>query len=201
VPHLDAAGQIVHYISIRLDITERKLNEHRMTHLANHDALTGLPNRYLLLDRFHTVLAQCHRDKSQAAVMFIDLDKFKPINDTLGHKAGDLVLIEVTRRLLSCVRQVDTVSRHGGDEFIILLAGVTNASDMGVFAQKVLSALNETFLIMENELSLGASVGIALFPADGGDMETLLKHSDLAMYCAKQNGRNNYQFYNPDMHK
>lgn len=200
VPHKDLDGRIVHYISIRLDITQRKLNEQRLAHLANHDALTGLSNRYLLTDRFQTVMAQCRRDSTRAAIMFIDLDKFKPINDTYGHKVGDLVLIEVTRRLLDGVRLVDTVSRHGGDEFIILLAGISNAEDVGVLAKKLLESLAAPINILGTELSLSASIGIALFPFDGEDMETLLKHGDLAMYFAKESGRNNYQFYEPNLH-
>jgi diguanylate cyclase (GGDEF)-like protein/PAS domain S-box-containing protein len=199
VPHMDSNGHITKYISIRMDITQRKLDEDRMTHFANHDALTGLPNRLRLAHRFELVLAQCRREKTQAAVMFIDLDKFKPINDTYGHKVGDLVLIEVTKRLQSCVRQMDTVSRHGGDEFIVLLAGVTHAADVAVVARKLLDSLAEPYLIMDNELRLSASVGIAFSPVDGEDMETLLKHSDLAMYSAKQNGSNNFQFYTPSM--
>jgi len=195
VPNFDSDGHIFHYISIRIDITERKSNEHRMSLLAHHDTLTGLPNRNLLLDRFHSAIAQCRRDNTQAALMFIDLDKFKPINDTFGHKAGDLVLIEVSKRLLSCVRQVDTVSRHGGDEFIILIAGISHAEDLGAIAQKLLNSLAEPYHILENVLNLSASIGIALFPQDGKDMEALLKFSDLAMYSAKQSGRNNYRFY------
>jgi diguanylate cyclase (GGDEF)-like protein/PAS domain S-box-containing protein len=195
VPTFDSDGHIVNYVSIRIDITERKNDEHRMSLLAHHDTLTGLPNRNLLLDRCQSALAQCRRDDTQAALMFVDLDKFKPINDTYGHEAGDLVLIEVARRLQSCVRKVDTVSRHGGDEFIILIAGISNAEDVGVIAQKLLNSLTEPYPIFGNILSLSASIGIALFPQDGEDMEALLKSSDLAMYAAKQCGRNNYQFY------
>jgi diguanylate cyclase (GGDEF)-like protein/PAS domain S-box-containing protein len=200
VPHKDLDGRIVYYISIRLDITQRKLNEQYLAHMANHDALTGLPNRYLLMDRFQTVMAQCRRDSTCAAILFIDLDKFKPINDTYGHKVGDLVLIEVTRRLLAGVRLVDTVSRHGGDEFIILLAGISNAEDVGMLAKKLLDSLEIPINILGAELSLSASIGIALFPSDGDDMEVLLKHADLAMYFAKENGRNNYEFYRPNLH-
>jgi diguanylate cyclase (GGDEF)-like protein/PAS domain S-box-containing protein len=195
VPLKDKGGRIVNYISIRLDITERKLAEQRMAHLANHDALTGLPNRHLLEDRFQTVLARCRRNHGQTAVMFIDLDKFKPINDTLGHKIGDLLLIELTRRLRSGVREQDTVSRHGGDEFIILLSDITSLGDAGRLAQKLLESLIEPDQIMGHTLSISASIGIAVFPDHGEDMEALLKHSDLAMYRAKQLGGNNCQFY------
>jgi len=199
VPLKDANGHIDRFISIRLDVTERKLVEQRMAHIANHDALTGLPNRYLLEDRFQAVLAQSRRSATQTAVMFIDLDKFKPINDTLGHKVGDLLLIEVTRRLRNTIREVDTVSRHGGDEFIVLLGGITKTGDAGILAQKLLQALTASYQVMGNELSISASIGISVFPDDGDDMETLLKHSDLAMYFAKEKGGNNFQFYTPDM--
>ncbi|MBI3901719.1 MAG: diguanylate cyclase [Nitrosomonadales bacterium] len=199
VPLKDKEGHTVRYISIRIDITERKQAEHEMTHMANHDALTGLPNRYLLEDRFHAVLAHCHRSNIKTAIMFIDLDKFKIINDTLGHKVGDLLLIEVTRRLLAAVREVDTVSRHGGDEFIILLDDIAHIEDAGMLAQKLLDALTAPYQIMGNELNISASIGIAIFPNDGTNMETLLKHSDSAMYFAKENGRNNFQYFKPGM--
>ncbi|WP_145983696.1 diguanylate cyclase domain-containing protein [Ferriphaselus amnicola] len=201
VPLKDQDGKIVRYISIRLDITGRKKTELHMAHLANHDALTGLPNRYLLQDRFKAILARCRRSNMQTAVIFVDLDKFKPINDTLGHKVGDLLLIEVSQRLRSGIREVDTVSRHGGDEFIILLADIANIEDAAMLAQKLLHSLIEPYQIMGHELSISASMGISIFPQDGDDMEGLLKHSDLAMYYAKRNGGNNCQFYTPDMHK
>lgn len=199
VPLKDKDGRVVSYISIRLDITERKLTEQRMAHLANHDPLTGLPNRNLLEDRFLTVLARCRRNHTQTAVMFIDLDKFKPINDTLGHKVGDLLLIELTRRLRSCVREQDTVSRHGGDEFIILLSDITSAADAGMLAEKLLESLIEPYEIMGNTLSISASIGIAVFPDHGDDMESLIKHSDIAMYHAKQQGGNHCSLYSPGM--
>lgn len=201
VPVKNSAGEIEHYISIRIDITERKLAEQRITHLANHDALTGLPNRYLLEDRFKTVLAACRRGETMTAVMFIDLDKFKPINDTLGHKVGDMLLIEVTQRLRKSIREVDTVSRHGGDEFIILLAGIASVADAEVLVKKLLESVIRPYEILGNTLTISASIGIAVFPNDGDDMDVLLKHSDIAMYIAKQKGGNNYQLYTPDMHK
>ncbi|MDD2684697.1 MAG: diguanylate cyclase [Gallionella sp.] len=201
VPVKNSAGEIEHYISIRIDITERKLDEQRITHLANHDALTGLPNRYLLEDRFKTVLAACRRGEMKTAVMFIDLDKFKPINDTLGHKVGDLLLVEVAQRLRNSIREVDTVSRHGGDEFIILLAGISGVADTEVLVKKLLESVIRPYEILGNTLTISASIGIAVFPDDGDDMDVLLKHSDIAMYIAKQKGGNNCQFYTPDMHK
>lgn len=201
VPLKDTDGRITRYISIRLDITARKHTEQRMTHLANHDALTGLPNRYLLQDRFHAVLARCTRHRVATAVMFIDLDEFKPINDTLGHKVGDLLLVEVAKRLRAGVREVDTVSRHGGDEFIILLAEISNTQDAQSLAEKLLEALNQPYPIMGQALHISASIGVATFPKDGDNMEALLKHSDLAMYYAKQSGGSSCQLYRADMHK
>lgn len=201
VPFKDTDGRIVRYISIRLDITEHKHTEQRMAHLANHDALTGLPNRNLLEDRIQSALAQCRRNNTLMALMFIDLDRFKPINDTLGHKVGDLLLVEISRRLRSCVREVDTVSRHGGDEFIVLLAGIENAANAELLAVKLLESLIAPCTILDHALSISASMGIAIYPADGECMESLLKHSDLAMYAAKQKGGNSYHFYTPDMHK
>ncbi|MDD4911103.1 MAG: diguanylate cyclase [Sideroxydans sp.] len=201
VPVKNSAGEIEHYISIRIDITERKLAEQRITHLANHDALTGLPNRYLLEDRFQTVLAACRRGEMMTAIMFIDLDKFKPINDTLGHKVGDMLLIEVTQRLRNSIREVDTVSRHGGDEFIVLLANIASVADAEVLVKKLLESVIRPYEILGNTLTISASIGIAVYPNDGDDMDVLLKHSDIAMYVAKQKGGNNYQLYSPDMHK
>jgi diguanylate cyclase (GGDEF)-like protein len=182
-------------------ITERKLNELRMTHIANHDALTGLPNRNLLEDRFKSVLANCRRDKTMTAVMFVDLDKFKPINDTYGHQVGDLLLIEVTKRMRQGVREVDTVSRHGGDEFIVLMSSIGTASDAEKLACKLLKSVCQPYLIEGNTLAVSVSIGIAVFPDDGADMEILLQHSDLAMYHAKKQSGNNCQRYTDSMFK
>jgi diguanylate cyclase (GGDEF)-like protein/PAS domain S-box-containing protein len=201
VPVKDSTGTIIHYISIRIDVTERKLAEQRISHIANHDALTGLPNRYLLEDRFRTVLAACRRTDSKTAVMFIDLDKFKPINDTLGHKIGDMLLIEVTQRLRGALREVDTLSRHGGDEFIVFLASVASAEDAGMLANKLLDSVIQPYVIRGNTINISASIGIALYPQDGDGMEALLAHSDIAMYTAKHLGGNNCVRYTPDLHK
>lgn len=175
--------------------------DQRIMQMATHDGLTGLPNRYLLEDRIKQALAHDQRRQEQAAVLFVDLDHFKTINDSLGHAMGDSLLQEVAARLSAIIRSEDTVVRHGGDEFIILLPNIIDNQEAKVVAQKILHELNRSFLIQEKELHIGGSIGIALFPSDGDDMETLLKNSDIAMYHAKKNGRNNYQFFSPEMNK
>ena len=187
------------FIRTARDISERKEAEQRIRYMASHDALTKLPNRTLLQDRIEQVLVQNRRRKQQAAILFIDLDKFKIINDTLGHDFGDGVLIEVSNRLTAQVRSEDTVARQGGDEFIILLSNISNPENTGLIAQKIMDSLTMPFLIDGKELHIGASIGIALFPEDGEDMVTLLKNSDIAMYHAKEYGRGNFQFFSEKM--
>jgi len=195
VPMRDASGQVTRYISIRIDITERKLVEHEMLHMATHDALTGLANRSMLLDRMDQALATVRRTGDMVAVLFIDLDQFKSINDTLGHNVGDLLLVEVAARLQTCVRTEDTLARQGGDEFIVFMPRIHAPQDAATLAQKLLLQLASPFQIGEHLLRIGSSIGIALFPDDGEDVDTLLKHSDVAMYQVKAGGRNNYRFY------
>jgi diguanylate cyclase (GGDEF)-like protein/PAS domain S-box-containing protein len=174
---------------------ERKQAEQRITHAATHDALTGLPNRLLLQDRISRIIAQEYRRPGHAAVLFIDLDHFKIINDSLGHNVGDLLLKEIAGRLSSCVRGEDTVARQGGDEFIVVLHMIENGQAAGIVAQKILDALVQPYSIDGEELHISGSIGIAVSPNDGEDVETLLKNSDTAMYHAKEAGRNNYQFF------
>ena len=180
---------------------ERRSAEQRIVEMATHDALTGLPNRYLLQDRIKQTLAQDSRDRKQMAVLFIDLDHFKNINDSLGHDVGDLLLQEVAKRLISCVRAEDTVARQGGDEFIVVLNSIGKSIDAARVAQKILDAMKRGFYIGGNECYIGSSIGIAIFPDDGSDAETLLKNSDVAMYHAKESGRNNFQFYTEELNK
>lgn len=201
VPLKDETGYIQRYISIRIDITERKKNEERMIYMGTHDVLTGLPNRVLLQDRIKQALAHDKRYGTNAALLFIDLDQFKIINDSLGHDIGDLLLIEVTNRLLSCVREEDTVARQGGDEFIILLPDIPNADHSEVVAKSILDAVVEPYNIENNELRISASIGIAVFPDDCDNVNMLMKYSDTAMYYAKESGRNNYQRFKPEMNK
>jgi len=187
------------FITAARDITDRKDAEQRINYMASHDSLTKLPNRTLLQDRIQQTLAHNNRRDQKAALIFIDLDKFKVINDTLGHDVGDSLLQEAAARLVSGVRSEDTVARQGGDEFIILLSTINHPEDAGVIAQKILDSITRPFNIKGKELHIGASIGIAVFPEDGDNMETLLKNSDIAMYHAKESGRGNYQFFSAEM--
>lgn len=174
---------------------ERKLADQRISYLATHDNLTGLPNWHLLHDRVTQVISHAGRHRKQAAILFIDLDRFKIINDSLGHEMGDLLLKETAIRLRSCVRAEDTVARQGGDEFIVLLQGINDHQDAGAVAKKVLEAIMQPYPISGKKLHIGCSIGIAMFPDDGGNADTLLKSSDIAMYHAKEIGRNNFRNY------
>lgn len=187
------------FIGIMRDITERKATEEKIIHLAHHDALTDLPNRRLVQERIQQTIAWARRSGAQFAVMFIDLDKFKGINDTLGHDVGDRLLQMVAHRLTECLREEDTVGRQGGDEFIVLLGILSAAEDAALVAQKILDALSTPFIINGRDLHTSASIGIAVYPQDGTDVETLLKNSDTAMYHAKETGRSNYQFFTQAM--
>jgi len=193
------AGQIVNYVGMFSDITERKAAAARIEHLAHHDALTNLPNRLLLHDRIRQAIAQAQRSRDLVAVLFIDLDRFKIVNDSLGHQAGDELLVGVSGRLRRCVREGDTVSRLGGDEFVILLNSVDDARTAGVVAQKVLDTMHGHFLIEQHDIAISPSIGISLYPQDGANAETLIKNADAAMYHAKNLGRNNYQFYTQEL--
>jgi len=175
----------------------RKQAEERIRHLANYDELTGLPNRSMFQERLHHALAQAHRHARPLAVLFIDLDRFKDINDTLGHEAGDHVLKDVAERLRGCLRDSDTVGRLGGDEFVVLIEGLPQLADVAAVAKKILEAVARPFMLAAKEFHIGASIGISAFPEDGKDLQTLLKHADAAMYRAKEQGRNNYQFHSP----
>ncbi len=178
---------------------ERKQVNKRINHMASHDALTGLPNRFLLQDRISQALAHNQRYHGVTAVLFIDLDHFKVINDSLGHDIGDLLLKDVAKRLLSSIRSEDTAARQGGDEFIVVLPHVVNTHDVEVVAQKILNVMALPFHVRTRELHIGASIGIAICPNDGKDSDTLLKHSDTAMYHAKSSGRNKFLFFTQEM--
>lgn len=181
------------------DITERKQAEEQLYRLAHHDTLTGLPNRILFLDRLQQAKALANRYRHQLAVLFLDLDRFKIINDTLGHPVGDKLLLKVAQRIAGCVREVDTVARIGGDEFTIILVNVDNLDDVKRVAQKILQSLSVSFTVDTYELFITASIGITLYPVDGDNLDTLVKKADIAMYHAKGEGRNNFQFYTPRM--
>jgi diguanylate cyclase (GGDEF)-like protein/PAS domain S-box-containing protein len=184
---------------LHAEIQERKLAEEQIRYLANHDALTGLPNRRLLMDRLEQAMELARRNGKQAAVHFIDLDRFKPINDRLGHRIGDLLLRAVAVRLRGLLRAMDTVSRVGGDEFVLVLPDMHSGTSAGDTAQKVLTALAQPYTIEGHELSVTPSIGISVFPRDGSDVETLLACADAAMYHAKSVGRANYQLFTPAM--
>jgi diguanylate cyclase (GGDEF)-like protein/PAS domain S-box-containing protein len=181
------------------DISERKQAEEKIKSLAYHDGLTGLPNRLLFNDRLSIAVAQAHRLGQRLAILFLDLDRFKVINDSLGHGVGDRLLQDVAKRLLSTVREGDTVARLGGDEFTLLLPGVGRPLDLAKLAEKILDTLKQPFRIEENELFITASMGVSLYPEDGRDPETLVKNADTAMYRAKDQGRDNYQLYTAAM--
>ncbi len=195
----DANGRPVNYIEIFSDVSERKEREERVRHLAHHDFLTDLPNRVLLNDRITQAISLAERNHTQVAVMFLDLDRFKNVNDSLGHTVGDKLLQEVGLRLRGCMRASDTVSRQGGDEFVILMPDMDDAADIARAAQKVLDSVAHPYAIDGHELVSTPSIGISVYPADGRDVESLLKNADAAMYHAKESGRNNYQFFTQDM--
>lgn len=187
-----------HLLESFIDITERKKAEHKIKQLAFYDSLTGLPNRSLLMERLNFLLAQAHRNKHLVGVMFLDLDRFKEINDTLGHSHGDQLLRIVSERLLTTVRETDIVARLGGDEFVIIF-DIVHDETMTTIAQKILGNLSKPVFLGEQEVVNTCSIGIALYPMDGNDENTLLKNADIAMYEAKQKGRNNYQFFSANM--
>jgi len=186
---------------LQAEIVERRQAEARAHHMAYHDSLTGLPNRALLSDRLERAMLAARRDGLRLAVMFIDLDRFKTINDSLGHLTGDHLLKEVASRLCRVVRASDTVARLGGDEFVIVVPGVHAAAECGQVGEKIIAALAAPFPFEGRALHISPSIGICLYPDDGGDVETLMRHADAAMYHAKAAGRNNYQFFSERMNQ
>ena len=178
---------------------DRKSAEDRLAYMAQFDALTGLPNRTLYLDRLAHAIHSAGREGQPVAVLFVDIDRFKAVNDTLGHGVGDELLVQIAQRLKSTVRSGDTIGRLSGDEFALVLAPLAQADHAGIVGQKINDALAASFTIQGHTVYVSGSVGISLFPADGADPETLLKNADLAMYRAKQSGRNGYQFYMPEL--
>ena len=191
----DNKGVPTHFVAIYSDITARKLQEKRLEYLANHDALTGLPNRVFFRDILDQGLARSKRSKDYLVLMFIDLDKFKPINDSLGHEVGDAVLKEVALRLKKCVRQSDTVCRLGGDEFVVVLQDVKKKEGASSIARKILESLSHPFKVCDNECNIGASIGISISPLDSDDMDTLISNADTAMYRVKEKGRNDFLYF------
>jgi diguanylate cyclase (GGDEF)-like protein/PAS domain S-box-containing protein len=200
-PIHDRRGQVTGAVMVFHDVSKARALSSKMSHLAQHDSLTDLPNRTLFSDRLTAAIAAAQRYRRKLAVLFLDLDRFKHINDSLGHAIADRLLQSVARRLHACVRASDTVSRQGGDEFVILLSEVARAQDAAVSAEKILLAVRRPHHIDQHDLHLTASIGIVTYPDDGTDAETLMKNADFAMYHAKDSGRNNYQFFRPDMNE
>jgi diguanylate cyclase (GGDEF)-like protein/PAS domain S-box-containing protein len=195
----DHKGAVTHYVGIFSDVTVRKQAEERIVHLANYDALTDLPNRVLLMDRLGQLTKAAQRRKSKVAVVFIDLDRFKEVNDSLGHNAGDLLLQKLAKRLSDAVRDEDTVARLGGDEFVVVFQGLHEAHEVTVLAQKLLSCLALPVTLNGYELTVTASLGISLYPDDAADGQELIRNADAAMYQAKGAGRNALHFYTSDL--
>jgi diguanylate cyclase (GGDEF)-like protein/PAS domain S-box-containing protein len=198
-PLRNEAGEITHFVAITDDVSDRKLAEQTIRHLAFHDALTGLPNRRLFRDRLEHALACAHRNRTTVALMLLDLDRFKQVNDTLGHGAGDELLMAVAARLRGAVRTSDTLARMGGDEFALIAADLARPDDAARLAAALVAALRAPARVQGVELQVGTSVGITLFPQDGDDVDSLLRNADIALYRAKDEGRGNYQFFTPEM--
>ena len=192
----EESGRATVIAGIQQDITDRKKRETRLAHKATHDELTGLPNRTLFIDHLNWALVQAERNQAGLAVLFLDLDRFKNVNDAWGHSLGDHLLIKVSERMVQLLRRSDTIARLGGDEFILLLPEIGQDQDAIHVAQKILSSVQASFDLDSLNLRITTSIGIALYPEDGKDAETLIKNSDSAMYSAKAGGRNTYKRYN-----
>jgi diguanylate cyclase (GGDEF)-like protein/PAS domain S-box-containing protein len=197
-PLVDSSGRTVGFASLVQDVTERLDTERTIHYMAHHDALTGLPNRRLMQDRLHQAIVQAKRGHLHVAVLFLDLDRFKLVNDTLGHEAGNLILKEIARRLVSCVREADTVSREGGDEFVVILPNLERPENAKVVAEKIARALAKPVQADSHEIRITSSIGISHYPGDSVEMGHLLKHADSAMYDAKDAGRNSVRFFTSD---
>jgi len=195
----DREGQVTGAVIVFRDVSAARAMALQMTHLAQHDFLTGLPNRMLLNDRVSQAIALAPRHQKKVAVLFLDLDGFKYINDSLGHPTGDKLLQSIAKRLVNCVRRSDTVSRQGGDEFVVLLSEVERPEDPAIAARRLLQAVAEPHSIDQHDLHVTTSIGLSVYPNDGLDAETLIKNADTAMYQAKENGRQGYQFFKPAM--
>lgn len=198
-PIHDRRGQVTGAVIVFHDVSAARSMSVKMSYLAQHDFLTELPNRMLLNDRLTQAMALAHRHGKSLAVLFLDVDHFKHINDSMGHAIGDQLLKSIAERLVSCVRSSDTVSRQGGDEFVILLSEVSQAEDAALTADKILAAVSRPHRIDQRDVHVTVSVGIGVYPDDGADPETLLKNADLALFHAKTHGRSNHQFFQPNM--
>jgi diguanylate cyclase (GGDEF)-like protein/PAS domain S-box-containing protein len=200
-PIHDRRGRVTGGVMVFHDVTQARAMSQKMSHFAQYDYLTDLPNRLLLNDRLSQAICAAHRLQQHLAVLFVDVDRFKHVNDSLGHLIGDKLLSSIAQRLVDSVRSSDTISRQGGDEFVILLSSVAHAADAGLSAQKILTVAGMPHRVEEHDLQVTLSVGISIYPDDGTDAETLVKNADTAMLNAKDNGRNNYQFFRPAMNE
>ncbi|OFZ66701.1 MAG: hypothetical protein A2V79_05515 [Betaproteobacteria bacterium RBG_16_56_24] len=196
---LDDSGRLTHYVALIADISERKAAEERMTYLAQHDVLTGLPNRMLFHDRLQQAITYAERQRTSVALLFMDLDRFKDVNDTLGHHIGDLLLQEVTHRIRHCVRGSDTVSRQGGDEYVIMLPNLDDLGDIMQVVNKLIESIADPYELEGHTVHVTTSVGVSIYPQDGVNIETLIRNADTAMYQAKDAGRNGYRFFTQEM--
>ena len=196
---LDLDGNPIKVLWVSEDVSQRKDMDARVRFLAHHDLLTGLPNRTLFQDRLQQALASAKRMQSRVALLFIDLDRFKYVNDSFGHRAGDILLQTVAHRLRNCVRETDTVCRHAGDEYLIVLSALRDPTEAALVADKVLKIFDETFALESHEVQISASVGISVYPDDGHNMEDLIRNADAAMYHSKKSGRNRFEFFTPEL--
>lgn len=197
-PVKDATGKIIGASKIARDITQRKESQERIQYLAHYDPLTGLPNRTLLADRMRAAIGNAARYSTRVALLFVDLDRFKLVNDSLGHEIGDKLLKLAAERMRCNVRHTDTVGRMGGDEFIVLLSRIEAPEDAARVAEKLIAAVSQPYKIEEHELTLTTSIGISIYPDHGKEASSLLRHADNSMYAAKEAGRNQYQLYSED---
>lgn len=193
-PIRDADGRVTHFVGVKEDITEIRRLQEQLEHMAQHDQLTGLPNRFLLKDRLQQALLQAKRRESKFAVLYLDLDGFKLVNDTHGHEAGDSVLVEVAKRLLACTRESDTVARLGGDEFTVLMGEIKEEGNVERVASLIIKTLSDPIALADKTCAIGVSIGIALYPEDGETPDTLLSRADAALYRVKRQGRNGIEF-------
>ena len=195
-PILDERGEISHFVGVKENITERKQRLEHLDQMAHYDKLTGLPNRALFFDRLGCIVAQCRREGRKFALLFIDLDGFKEVNDSFGHEAGDRVLQETARRLRGCIRDSDTAARMGGDEFTVILANLADGEHAALVARKILQAFPEPIVLADgNSCRIGASIGISFYPGDSREIETLVGAADSAMYEVKRDGKNGFRLF------
>jgi diguanylate cyclase (GGDEF)-like protein len=197
---INYASALADFMALALSAADRKQAEEEMRRLANYDHLTGLPNRTLFMDRMEQALARARRSRHPLALLFIDVDRFKSVNDSLGHNVGDQLLYQIGQRLLECVRTSDTVARLGGDEFTVIVEDCMESQAVTLTCERILTSLSESMLLEGTEINLGCSIGVSMYPTDGTTVQALLQNADSAMYKAKERGRNNYQFFTQDMH-